>query len=242
MKQKTPELPTHLTNQAFELPQDSEIIIKPKKRIGAYDAFNNNPSDHLKRVGWTPNFNFNWPEDVGLGIEKSINRKEISKFQEIYFRFLNLGIIDQWGTHCILMSSVLRKVLAHHGIKSKIKQVVSYWQNEEKAQVSIIGAVNGRGNNTELNKDTIDTHVVVVSNGYILDFAMSSIHYQFGLTSPRACIGIDTNTDEYQDFGIAGECAWEYSSSKHPIIKHWQLEQKPLEQEIIRHYFREFQF
>ena len=238
---KNPELPVHLTNQAFELPQDSEIIIKPKKRVHSYDSLNN-PSEHLRREPWTRNFNFNWPEDVALGIEKSINRADIAKFQEVYFRFLNLGFIDQWGTHCILMSSVLRKVLAHHKIKSRLVQVTSYWQNEEKGQFTSTGANNGFGNGRAMDDNTIDTHVIVVSGKYILDFAMSPIHFQYGMLAPRACIGLWQESDEYQDFGMAGEAAWVEKKPMHPIIKHWQLEQKPMEADLVRQYFRKFQF
>ena len=237
-----PELPTHLTNQAFELPQDSEIIIKPKKRIGAYDEYNNNPSNHLKREGWNKNFNLNWPEDVGLGIETSIERKDIAKLQEIYFRFLKLGFIDQWGTHCILMSSVLRKVLAHHGIKSKLVQVTSYWQNDEKSQHCTTGTTNRHGNGHALDDNAIDAHVVVTTNDYILDFAMLPIHYQFGLLAPKACIGLNVDSDEYQDFNLSGEAAWVKTSRMHPIIKHWRLEQKPMEADLVRQYFRNYQF
>ena len=232
-----------LTNKvaSLEIPQDSEIIIKPKRKIHAYDHVNSS-ANHLNRQPWTKNFNFMWPEDVGLGIEASIDRLEIAKYQEIYYRFLNLGFIDQWGTHCILMSSVLRKILAYHKIKSKMVQVTTYWQNDEKSQRTTIGLPNGYDNKTRLKDNTIDAHIVIKSNNYILDFSMSPIHYQFGLVAPRACIGLSQESEEYQDFGLAGEAAWVESKNMHPIIKHWILEQKPVEQDLVRQYFREYQF
>jgi hypothetical protein len=241
-KHLNPELPTQLTDQAFELPQDSEIIIKPKKRIGAYDAFNNNPAYHLRREGWSKNFNFSYPEDVALGIVTDINRRDIANFQEIFYRFLNLGFIHQWGDHCVLMSSLLRRVLALHGYKAKIKQVHCYWQNDEKQQTSNIGLMNGAGDGSHPKEGSIDAHIVVSCNGYILDFSMTSIHLQYGMLAPRAAIGWDSENDEYQDIGIGGEVAWVDVPIMHPIVKHWRYEQKPMEMDLSRQYFRQYQF
>lgn len=233
----------HIDSQSIKIPEGSELLIKPPpKKVSPYDGFSNNLAKHLVRESWTKDFNIKFPEDVALGIEKNIDRKEISKFLELYKRFSMLGWINNYGMQCVLMSTLVRKILAYHGIKSSIKQVTCYWQNERKNQTQIIGSSNYNGDGSIRLEDSIDAHVVVFSNGYILDFSMLSVHYKFGMVAPKACIGFDQESDNYQDFDLAGECAWVQVQPMHPIIKHWRFTQRPQVQELISEYFKKYQF
>lgn len=221
---------------------NSASDMKPKKRIGAYDGRFNNPAQHLSREGWVKNFQYNYPEDVGLGINLSINKQDISVYQEIFHRFLILGYINSYSTSCVLIASVLRRILRLHGIPAHMKQVICYWENETKGYKSSIGVSDQRGTPITTEKGTIDSHVVVSSNGYILDFGQGSIHQQFGLLAPRASIGLDVLSDEYQDMGLSGLVAWTDVKPENPLIRHWRLEQKSLELEMVQEYFRHYQF
>ena len=235
-------MPHRIETHSIEVPVEAEVVIKPRTKINAYDPFDHNPAQHLVRKGFTKDFKFDYPEDVALGIETSIDRKKISKFEELYHRYLELGWIDRFGGQCILMSAVTKRILAYHGIKSRLKQVTAYWQNEPKGQKHKIGATNGNGPAGPTPEGTIDTHLVVSSNGYILDFSMLALHHNYGMLAPRACIGLDVESDEYQDFGMAGEAAWLEIKPMHPIIRHWRFSQKPREFDLVREYFEYYQF
>ena len=222
---------------------DAEVIIKQKRKIDPYNGFTINPAQHLVRHGWNKAFNYNWPEDVGLGIETSIDRSQLpSQFQEIYDRFLELGFINEFGTHCVLMSCILRRILRLHGFNAYTRQVICYWENEERGQRVVIGVPDGRGQDDPTIEGSIDAHMAVFCEGYVLDFALSNLHYKYGLMAPRALIGLDVESDEYQEFGLAGSCAWSNVKPQNPIIKHWRLEQKPVEMDLTRQYFRKYQF
>lgn len=228
--------------QQIQIPNNAELIIKtaPKKRkVVGYDGYARAPA-HLQREPWNTAFRFSWPEDTNLGIESSIDRNKLpSQFEEIYDRFIKLGFIEQFGTHCVLMSSVLRRILRLHGYQAYTKQVVAYWNKEEKGQMATVGLPAYSGASAE---NTIDAHMIVYCQGYVLDFALKPLCDAFGATAPKALIGLDIKSDEYQDFGLMGNCAWIDVSPMHPIIKHWRYEQKVAEIDFTRQYFRKYQF
>lgn len=215
------------------------VIVSGKKKITDYDGYSTS-ARHLQRESWNKAFNFKWPEDIYLGISSDIDKNEMpSQFQEIYQRFWNLGFINDYGNQCILMSSVLRRILRLHGFNASQKQMICYYEKENKGQKITIG--------THMPIDptddqTIDTHVAVSVSGYILDFALSPINYMFGATAPKALIGLDVTSNEYQDFGISGAAAWSDVKPSHPIIKHWRLSNKNLEMELTKKYFEKYQF
>jgi hypothetical protein len=237
------DLTESLNKRTIEIPSDAEVTIKPKRKLNDYDNFVNNPATHLVRYGWNTAFNFNFPEDHGLGIETSIDRKDLpSQFQEIYLRFLKLGFIERFGDQCILMSCILRRILRLHGFQSSAKQVICYWSNTGKGQSTIIGIPDQRGPDVPVTPSAIDAHMAVFSNGYVLDFSLSCLKREFGFIAPQALIGLDVSGNEYQDFNISGQAAWANVSPQNPIIKHWRLNQHQLEHEMTNEYFKTFQF
>lgn len=231
------------TTSTIEVPQNHEVIIKPRRKINEYDNFINNPATHLVRYGWNTAFDFKYPEDYGLGIETSIDKSKLpNQLQEIYYRFVNLGFIEQYGDQCILMSCVLRRILRLHGFQSSAKQLICYWANEEKGQRTKFGVADQRGPGAPVENGAIDAHMAVSCNGYILDFSLKNLQHEFGFIAPRALIGLDVASDEYQDFGISGQAVWVAVTPQNPIIRHWRLGQKQLEIDLTNEYFRVFQF
>ena len=233
-----------------EIPSEGILINKEtliqaantkKRKISIYDSYGDRgPDNHLSREGWNKAFNYLFPEDVYLGIETSIERSVMpSQFQEIYKRFYNLGFIYNYGNQCILMSSLLRRVLRLHGFQSSSKQVICWWAKDEKGQKATVGVGNSP---SSITPGSIDAHMVATCQGFILDFALSPINSLYGATAPCALIGLDNKSDEYQDFGISGQAAWQDVSPQHPIVKHWRLEQKSIEIELTKEYFRKYQF
>lgn len=227
----------------FEIGQGSEVIIKPKRKISKYDNFSNNPATHLVRYGWNTAFDLKFPEDHGLGIGKSIDRSKLpAQFQEIYYRFLKLGFIEKYGNHCILMSCVLRRILRLHGFQSTAKQLICYWANEEKGQSTKFGISDQRGPSDSVQNGAIDAHMAVTCNGYILDFSLKNLKRDFGFIAPQALIGLDVESNEYQDFGISGQAVWIDVMPQNPIIRHWRLTQRDEERQLTTEYFKMFQF
>lgn len=230
------------SNQIITETTDAEVIIKPKRKnklFHNYDRYNGAPESQ-RREGWTPGFQIHWPEDLGLGIESSINKQEIpSQLLEIYTRFVKIGFINEIGNQCTLMSSLLRRILRLHGFSAYNKQVVAYWAREDRGQQATVGLPSYTGATAE---NSIDAHMITYCNGYVLDFALGGIHSAFGATAPRALIGLDVISDEYQDFGISGQCAWVDVRPQHPIIKHWLYEQKQAEIHLSKEYFRKYRF
>lgn len=243
-KQRLIPLP-HMLDEMVPLgeTENAEIFLKPKRRISEYESFSNNPPDHLVRHEWNTAFNFKWPEDYGLGIETSIDRNKMpSQFQEIFFRFLNLGFIDQYGGNCVLLSSVLRRILRLHGFAAHTKQVICYWNNDEKGQKIKIGLANQNGALPAPAGNNVDLHMVTVCDGYVLDFSLKPVQSTFGYIAPRALIGLDQISDEFQYFGISSEAAWVDVNPQNPIIKHLKLEQYDIERAMTKEYFRVYQF
>jgi len=232
-----------MSRSTIEVPSNSEVIIKPRLKINQYDNYINNPASHLVRYGWDKSFDLKFPEDYGLGISKDIDRNDLpSQFQELYIRFVNLGFIEQYGDQCILISCVLRRILRLHGFSSSAKQMICYWANDEKGQATKFGLSDQRGPGNPVEYGSIDAHMAVSCNGYILDFALKNLQTDFGFLAPRALIGVDTPSDEYQDFGISGQAVWVDVKPQNPIIKHWRLDQHQLEHELTKKYFSIFQF
>jgi len=195
---------------------------------------------HLQRYTWQKNFSIDFPEDYNLAIANTVDRNnlECSNFEELYMRFWHMGWIEKYGTSCIMMSQLLRRVLWLHGKAAHMRQVVCYWEKEEKGQLTHIGNINN-----SVPDGGIDAHVVVACKGYILDFAASAIMSEFGATAPRAFIALDEKDDnEYQNFGMHGQSCWVRARPPHPIIKHWRYENKENEIKESKEYFKLFAF
>jgi len=182
------------------------------------------------RHNWKPGFSLSYSGDVSLGLVNSAP----SKFQEIYQRFYDLGFIYNHGNECVLMSYLLRRILTLHGFKAHVKQVILHWRNLPREKEEIIG-----GYQKYVPEDAIDSHYVVICNGFILDFSCYEIIRKHGAMSPRAFIGLDN--EEWQNFGqFHGEAHWMRSAPIHPLLKQLRYDQKQLELDLSRRYFRLF--
>jgi hypothetical protein len=199
------------------------------------------PYNSKLRYGFERGFDIANPEDIGLAISEELERDKIpSQLLQIYARFYDLGWIRDYGTQCILMSSVLRRILKLHRMPARQEQVILYWENKRKGQHQITGGFK----EMMVDPEQIDTHVVVISGDYILDFASKHLNHN-GLTNPVAFIASSDSkwSNNYQQFGyIHGEACWTPSKPAHPIIKHWRYEQKQKELKLSREYFKLYQF
>lgn len=196
--------------------------------------------EHLIREGWNQAFHFRWPEDVNLGIAAEVDQEQMpSQFQEIFARFLKLGFIESYGDQCILMSCVLRRILRLHGFEAYARQYVLYWEKPEKGQELHIGGFDNMA-----PTGSIDAHMAVSVNGYILDFSGKPIMDRYGATAPRAFIALDEPKyfNDYQDFGMHGKACWTPARPQNPIIKHWRYNQKDIEIDLSKEYFSKYQF
>jgi hypothetical protein len=197
-------------------------------------------STHLQRIGFTPGFYLKYPEEISLGFSSDVIQDELpSQIIEVYTRFYHLGWIDDYGSQCILMSSLLRRILRLHGLNAYQRQYVMYWEREEKGQKATIG-----GFNKYIPEGNIDAHVAVSVDNYIVDFALTPIYDEWGATAPRALIGADDSKyhADWQDFGSHGKASWVPARPVHPIIRHWRYEQKQFELDLSKEYFRKYQF
>lgn len=223
----------------IDLGSSEEIVIKPKTKVGLYDTYDFYAAQHQKREGWDPNFRFRYYDDVGLGVNQDVIDEVPSEFYELYNRFLHLGFIHEIGDSCVMMSCLLRRILRLHGFAASIKQVNGFFINSERNKKSTIGLKNTSGYQ---ESGMIDAHVVCVCQGYVLDFALLPLHHKFGLTTPRAIIGLDVESDDYQDVGNDNYMAWQTVKPQHPLIKHTIYEHKSHEIGFSKEYFRHYQF
>lgn len=194
----------------------------------------------IKRERWTPNFQIKFPEDWGLALEEGIRDSIPSELLEIYTRFYKLGYIGSNGSQCVLMSSLLRRILRLHGFQTTTKQVILYYEHEEKQKYMTIG-----GHMFDTKPNEIDVHIVtIVDDKWLLDFAAMPISDTFGHVYPIAFIARSNIwTDEWQNFGnLHGKATWVRSHPVHPMIKHFKFENHDLEKQLTKQYFRQYEF
>ena len=201
----------------------------------------NSPASHLTRIGWNRNFSIDFPEDISLAIANNLDKSKIpNEYLELYYRLYHMGIVNHIGSRCVLMASVVRRILRLHGHPASLKQMVLYWENDRKGHRMIIG-----GHSDFSPEGEIDAHVVVTCNNYILDFSTSPLFYSFGVLSPRAIIANASSDlyNEYQDLGeLHGKVSYTQAMPQHPILKHWRFDQKAEEMEIVKEYFKQYQY
>jgi hypothetical protein len=139
------------------------------------------------------------PEDRSLAVASQIKEQLPSYYIEIWYRFCELGWAYDYGELCIMQSYLLKRILRLHGFPATLKQVVCQYENPTKGWLRIVGA-------RDLNQTTsgIDTHVVVESAGYILDFANRHVNNVFGPLSPMAFI-VENKNNVWQDLGFFGK-------------------------------------
>ena len=203
------------------------------------ENFKHKNDSGVQRTIWTPGFSIKHPENLSLAITKEIPLDQIpSEFQEIYSRFYHLGFIDNAGHTCIFMANLLRRILRLHGIEAYTRQVIQYWENEDRGVTMNVGM-----GQEYLKENQVDTHVVVVSKGFVLDFARTELFHKYGPLNPKAFIGAwDDWENKYQDFGFHGKACWTSSYPRHPMIKHATYENKQEEIKWSKHYFKTYAF
>lgn len=149
------------------------------------------------------------PEDRSLAVVTQIKEQIPSQYLEIYYRFCELGWIYNYGHMCIMQSCLLRRILRLHGIPASLKQVVCQYENTRRGWQWIIGSPD-----IERRQSGIDTHMVVESAGYILDFGNNVISKKFGAVAPLAFIA-ESKSGAWQDLDFYGKVKY-VSRSAHP--------------------------
>ena len=207
--------------------QMNRNITNPKERIG--------PTG-LKRISWTPNFKYAEPRDWGLAIPTNIPQEEIPcELLEIWSRFFNIGFIHNYGAECVLMSKILRRILRLHGFEAYTRQVVFMFENDERGW-----RVQNGGEHQIVEEGTIDVHMVVVCNGWILDFAQQHMQKRFGMLAPIGFIGPD-DPDTYFgnmiDYGEVGNATWIPKRPLNDHVRHIVYNNKQEEMGASQEYF-----
>lgn len=122
------------------------------------------------------------PEDRSLAVD---NQDAIPlEFLELWYRFKYLGFIERSGDQCIFLSYVLKRIMRYHGFPASVGQVVSNYENRKRGWKQTVGNQDQRSQPTS----GIDTHAVVISKGFILDFARRPINDWYGAMAPQAFI------------------------------------------------------
>ena len=198
-----------------------------------------------KRDNWASRSHVMYPEDIGLAIPLDMTVDDVpDKFLELYYRFYVNGYINNFGTSCVLQSALLRRIMKLHGLPATLKQVILYWKNDRKGQHMIVGHPHDISTIASAKETEIDTHMVVMSDGWILDFAASPLHYSYGYTAPRGIImpWTDETSKKYIDLGIAGGASYIENKIPHPDLKYIRLSQKQDEIKFTKEYFERYAF
>lgn len=213
-----------IQQQAEEL---NRGITNPKERIG--------PTG-LRRISWTPNFKYTDSRDWGLALPKDISQEEIPcELLEIWSRFFNMGFIQNYGGECVLMSKILRRVLRLHGFEAYTRQVVFMFENEERGWRVQTGAEH-----QIVQEGMIDVHMVVVCQGWILDFAQARLQKRFGMLAPIGLIGPDDSKTYFGDminYGEIGNATWMPRRPLNDHVRHIVYQNKQEEMGASMDYF-----
>ncbi len=137
------------------------------------------------------------PEDRSLAVD---DQDAIPlEFLELWYRFKYMGFIDRSGDQCIFLAYTLKRIMRLHGFPATVKQVVSYYENRKRGWKQNVGNQDQRSQPTA----GIDTHAVVLSRGFILDFARRPIYDWYGSMAPQAFI-VKERYDGWIDTGFFG--------------------------------------
>lgn len=125
------------------------------------------------------------PEDWGLAVCSDYAKSGAWEYQQLWQRFVNMGWAEQHGHKCLFTSYLLRRIMRIHGFPAAVKQVWMQYQKPERGWSTTVGRP---GDDTPGDQLSIDTHAVVVSDGWILDFSQINIHRGYGQLAPKAFI------------------------------------------------------
>lgn len=187
-------------------------------------------SQAVETVTWEGSFSIN-PEDRSLAVvTKQPNDMDSTpdRYLELWYRFQINGLDETLGDKCIAMSYLLRKIMVLHGFKATVQQVVAEYRHPDRRWANITGSERGAG---ELN-----THAVVVTNGWILDFAQLPLYKHFGAMAPKAIVA-RSNFNTWQDLGFFGQVRYISRPIEHAETKNQRIQQRDTISEITRSYF-----
>lgn len=178
------------------------------------------------------------PEDYGLAIQEDIDFATMDhKILQVFARFHNDGIIHNNGDKCFFMSLLLRRILRLHGIEAHVRQVIHFYSNLDRGWQQIIGEPMNI-----THSGVIDSHMVVVTKNYILDWAViKPIHWAFGMKAPLAFIGKNDESlwDEEQKFKNYGSVVWQ-RRREHRDTKNLIFENKDGVIDFTKEYFNKY--
>lgn len=149
------------------------------------------------------------PEDRSMAVSTQIRDQIPQEFFEIWYRFCDMGWAYSNGDQCIMQSALLRRILRVHGFPATLRQVIAQYEHPQKGWQLTIGMSDPRG-----QTPGIDTHMVVESNGLILDFADRHIAIKFGAMSPIA-ITAQCKSGQWQDLDFFGRVKYTFREN-HP--------------------------
>lgn len=176
------------------------------------------------------------PEDWSLGLENTFEQSDGPyEYVQIWQRFSRMGWVEQYGNQCLLMSQLLRRIMRLHGFPATVKQV---WMQYEKSDRGWHMAVGKPGDHVPGNSLSVDTHSVVVSQGWILDFSLVGLNNRFGALAPKALITKDSyNT--WQKLVFFGRVRY-FQRPEHFETLNERVLNRPKILELTQEYFRHF--
>ena len=171
------------------------------------------------------------PEDWSLAlVDNNIDQRLVAIYTRLYY----LNYLQEVGDQCILIANMTRRILRLHGIEAHCKDVIAHFRNVDRDWRQVVGAPENI-----THGGVIDTHRVVVTPDYIVDFAhRDSIHKTFGARAPRGFIGL-RKFNEWQKTPM-GDIKW-VERTAHPMVKNITYHQRGQELDLVSRYFDIYQ-
>jgi hypothetical protein len=184
----------------------------------------------VETITWEGSFSIN-PEDRSLAVvTKQPDDIDATpdRFLELWYRFQLNGLDVSLGDKCMAMSYLLRKIMVLHGFKATVQQVVSEYRHPTRRWANITGSERGTGQ--------LNTHAVVLSKGWILDFAQLPLYKNFGAMAPKAVVS-RAKFDTWQDLGFFGQIRYSLRPVEHPETRNQRILQRNALTEMVQSYF-----
>ena len=206
------------------------IIPNPKEKVG----------NQVFRYGFTENFKMIDNKDWALAVPEEDVDQVPSYLLEIFARFYHLDYIWKYGNQCVKMSTILRRILRLHGYEAHTRQVILTYDNKPRKWSCQVGSPQNF-----LGDNELDVHMVVVCDGWLLDFSVMNILWgHYGFQAPIAFIAKDPGSagsnwfEGMQDFGNYGKASWFPRIPANNFVKHWQVEQRDEVKQEVMEYFK----
>ena len=180
--------------------------------------------------------NFEMPNNFDWGLAIPADTEVPKHLLEIFVRFFKLDYLWRFGGRCIFMSNLLRRILRLHGYEAHTRQVILTYEHDTEDW----GFQMGSPNNT-FGADQLDVHMVVVCEGWILDFTvLPALWGRQGMRAPLAFIAKDDIEGKFQmqNFGDYGRATWVPRRPRNDYVKHWTMENRDEEKQIAKEYFK----